>query len=188
MAWKAIFTQSLWNNLYCQTKSTSTFSTLKNMFKVAVHTILLLEASCEWSNDIYVTAVLYVSPCGRHILFFPPCMSVRPSVRLSVTLLLSEAYLQKPFVQKLCKEFQKWNTYWSCATKNQNSILLKLLEVNKQDCSTLSIRHIPQCDYPILPKCTYSSLVSKQQIAFDYFYSLCRCFARMSSILVVILH
>ena len=38
-----------------------------------------------------------------------------------------------------------------------------------------------------LPKFTYSSLVSKPQIAFDYFYSLCRCFARMSSLLVVIL-
>ena len=45
--------------------------------------------------------------------------------------------------------------------------------VRKQHCSTLSLRHIPQCDYPILPKCTYSSLVSKQQIAFDYFYSMC---------------
>ena len=52
--------------------------------------------------------------------------------------------------------------------------------LNKQHCSTFSIRHIPQCDYPILPKCTYSSLVSKQQIAFDYFYSMCRWFARMS--------
>ena len=56
---------------------------------------------------------------------------------------------------------------------------LVLTTLNKQHCSTLSIRHI-------LPKCTYSSLVSKQQIAFD-FYSLCRCFARMSFLLVVIL-
>ena len=38
-----------------------------------------------------------------------------------------------------------------------------------------------------LPKFTYSSLFFKPEIAFDYFYSLCRCFARMSSLLVVIL-
>ena len=39
--------------------------------------------------------LLYVFPCGRHILFFPPCMYVRPSVCPYVTL----PYLTEPFVQ-----------------------------------------------------------------------------------------
>ena len=53
---------------------------------------------------------LYVSPCGRHILFFS--VYVRPSVRLSVrpsvcNAFLSEPYLQEPFMQKkIAKKFK----------------------------------------------------------------------------------
>ena len=52
----------------------------------------------------------YMSPpAGDIYCFSPPCMSVRlsvrPYVRLSVTLSLSEPYLQEPFVQKNCKQF-----------------------------------------------------------------------------------
>ena len=54
-------------------------------------------------RDGYVPPSLYVSPCGRHILFFPPCMSVRPYV----TLPLSEPYLQEPFMEKYGKKFHK---------------------------------------------------------------------------------
>ena len=52
-----------------------------------------------------VHVVLYVSPCGRHILFFPPCMSVRPPVRPFVyyAFLHREPYLQEPFVLKKIK-------------------------------------------------------------------------------------
>ena len=51
-------------------------------------------------------------PCGRHILFFPPCMSVRASVRASVrpfvcNAFLSEPYLQEPFVQKNLQKIPK---------------------------------------------------------------------------------
>ena len=58
------------------------------------------------SVDLHIE--LYVSPCGRHILFFPPCMCVRPSVRPFVcNAFLSEPDLQEPFVQKNCKKIPK---------------------------------------------------------------------------------
>ena len=50
----------------------------------------------------------HMSPPAETYIVFPPCMSVRPCVRasvcLSVTLSLSEPYLQEPFVQKNCKK------------------------------------------------------------------------------------
>ena len=52
-------------------------------------------------------------------------MPVRPSVRLSVTLYLSEPYLQEPFVQKIPKI-----TYLlKFCNENLNSILPNILEV-----------------------------------------------------------
>ena len=71
---------------------------------------------------------LYVSPCGRHILFFLQCMPVRPYV----TLPLSEPYLQEPFLQKNCKKVLKNIPTEVEQQKNQNSILPKILEVLAQ--------------------------------------------------------
>ena len=57
--------------------------------------------------------IIICLPCGRHILFFPRCMSVCPSVSPSVrpsvcpsvcNAFLSEPYLKEPVVQKICKK------------------------------------------------------------------------------------
>ena len=77
--------------------------TNNSYFLLSIKTAVLI-TNYNFSYKVCLSR-LYVSPCGRHILFFPSCMSVRPSVRPSVpcpcvTLPLSEPYLQEPFIEK----------------------------------------------------------------------------------------
>ena len=58
----------------------------------------------------YTSCLLYVFPCGRHILFFHPCMSVRASVRPFVcNAFLGRAISPRNFREKKIEKNSKNN-------------------------------------------------------------------------------